>query len=127
MVTTTGTSTGAAGAETWVLLERKRQARDRPFGAWFMSRPTISTCIRNDTIYLYREPQTFLAFGAVGTQQQFPFGAWRLSLAEAISRAGGLVDVQANPSAVFLYRGEARDVAEAMGIDCTPTKAPSFL
>ena len=27
----------------------------------------------NDTIYLYHEPQTFLTFGAVGTQQQVPF------------------------------------------------------
>ena len=75
-------------------------------------------------IYLYREPQTFLTFGALGTQQQIPFGAWRLSLAEAISKAGGLTDVQADPAAVFLYRGEARDVAEAMGIDCSPFEGP---
>jgi len=75
-------------------------------------------------IYLYREPQTFLTFGALGTQQQIPFGAWRLSLAEAISKAGGLTDVQNDPAAVFLYRGEARDVAEAMGIDCSPFEGP---
>jgi polysaccharide export outer membrane protein len=73
---------------------------------------------------LYSEPQTFLAFGALGTQQQVPFGAWRVSLAEAISRAGGLVDAQADPAAVFLYRGEARDVAQAMGIDCRPYEGP---
>ena len=78
----------------------------------------------NDTIYLYREPQTFLTFGAVGIQQQIPFGAWRLSLAEAISKVGGLVDLQADPASVFLYRGEARDVAEAMGIDCRPYQGP---
>ena len=29
----------------------------------------------NDTIYLYKEPQTFLAFGATGLQGQFPFSA----------------------------------------------------
>src|SRR6185369_14648745 len=46
------------------------------------------------------------------------------SLAEAISKAGGLVDTQANPASVFLYRGEARDVATAMGIDCTPYEGP---
>src|SRR4029434_533881 len=71
--------------------------------------------------------QTFLAFGAVGTQQQIPFGTWRLSLAEAISRAGGLIDVQADPASVFLYRGEARDVAEAMGIDVRPYAGPMIL
>src|SRR5262249_37300285 len=29
-----------------------------------------------------------------------------------------------DPASVFLYRGEARDVAEALGIDCTPFEGP---
>jgi polysaccharide export outer membrane protein len=119
-----GTSTGAAGAETWVLLERNGRRAIAPFGALVYEPANTIYAHANDTIYLYREPQTFLAFGAVGSQQQFPFGTWRLSLAEAISRSGGLVDSQADPASVFLYRGEARDVAEAMGIDCTPYEGP---
>jgi len=119
-----GTSTGAAGAETWVLLERNGRRAIAPFGA-LVYEPANNIFIHpNDTIYLYREPQTFLSFGAVGTQQQVPFGAWRLSLAEAISKAGGLLDTQADPASLFLYRGEARDVAEAMGIDCRPYEGP---
>ena len=124
MVTTTGTSTGAAGAETWVLLERNGRRAITPFGALVFEPANNIYAHPNDTIYLYREPQTFLSFGAVGTQQQVPFGTWRLSLAEAISRSGGLVDAQADPASVFLYRGEARDVAEAMGIDCKPYEGP---
>jgi polysaccharide export outer membrane protein len=121
---TTGTSTGAAGAETWVLLERNGRRAIAPFGA-LVYEPVNNVYVHpNDTIYLYREPQTFLSFGAVGTQQQIPFGAWRLSLAEAISKSGGLVDVQADPASVFLYRGEAREVAQAMGIDCRPYEGP---
>ena len=121
---TTGTATGSAGAETWVLLERNGRRAITPFGA-LVYEPVNNIYIHpNDTIYLYREPQTFLAYGAVGAQQQIPFGTWRLSLAEAISRAGGLLDAQADPAAVFLYRGEARDVAEAMGIDCKPYEGP---
>jgi polysaccharide export outer membrane protein len=119
-----GTSTAAAGAETWVILERNGRRAIAPFGA-LVYEPANNIYVHpNDTIYLYREPQTFLAFGAVGTQQQIPFGAWRLSLAEAISKAGGLVDIQADPASVFLYRGEARDVAAAMGIDSTPYEGP---
>jgi polysaccharide export outer membrane protein len=115
---------GGAGAETWVLLERNGRRAIAPFGA-LVYEPVNNIYVHpNDTIYLYREPQTFLTFGAVGTQQQIPFGSWRLSLAEAISRAGGLVDAQADPASVFLYRGEARDIAEAMGIDCTPFEGP---
>jgi polysaccharide export outer membrane protein len=107
-----------------VLLERNGRRAIAPFGA-LVYEPANNIYVHpNDTIYLYREPQTFLAFGAVGTQQQIAFGSWRLSLAEAISRAGGLVDTQADPAAVFLYRGEARDIAEAMGIDCSPYEGP---
>jgi polysaccharide biosynthesis/export protein len=117
-------STGAAGAETWVLLERNGKRAIAPFGA-LIYEPVNNVYVHpNDTIYLYREPQTFLAFGAVGTQQQIPFGTWRLSLAEAISRSGGLVDSQADPASVYLYRGEARDVAAALGIDVSPYEGP---
>jgi polysaccharide export outer membrane protein len=124
MAGTGGTTTGAAGSETWVLLERNGRRAIAPFGA-LVYEPANNIYVHpNDTIYLYREPQTFLTFGAVGTQQQIPFGSWRLSLAEAISKAGGLLDFQADPASVFLYRGEARDIAEAMGIDCTPFEGP---
>lgn len=124
MVATGGSAAGGGGPETWVILERNGRRAIAPFGA-LVYEPSNNIYIHpNDTIYLYREAQTFLAFGAVGQQQQVPFGAWRLSLAEAISKAGGLLDAQADPGAVFLYRGEARDVAEALGIDCTPYEGP---
>jgi polysaccharide export outer membrane protein len=124
MIQTTGTSTGAAGAETWVILERNGRRAIAPFGA-LVYEPVNNVYVHpNDTIYLYREAQTFLAFGAIGTQQQIPFGAWRVSLAEAISKSGGLLDAQADPASLFLYRAEARDVAQAMGIDCTPYQGP---
>ena len=83
-----------------------------------------------DTIYVYSEPQTFLAFGAfgvlggVGRQGQIPFEAWRLSLAEAMAKAGGVNDAQGDPAAVFLYRGELREVAERLGIDCSKFSGP---
>jgi polysaccharide biosynthesis/export protein len=124
MVTAGGGTTGTAGAETWVVLERNGRRAVAPFGALIYEPVNNIFAHPNDTIYLYREPQTFLAFGAVGAQSQVPFGTWRLSLAEAISKAGGLVDVQADPASVFLYRGEARDVAEAMGIDVRLYEGP---
>jgi polysaccharide export outer membrane protein len=123
-LTSTGTTTGAAGAETWVILERGGKRAIAPFGA-LVYEPVNNVYVHpNDTIYLYREPQTYLAFGAVGAQQQIPFGTWRLSLAEAISKSGGLIDTQADPASVFLYRGEARDVAKALGIDVAPYEGP---
>jgi len=85
-----------------------------------------------DTIFIYTEPQTFLAFGATGSQagslggnnRQFNFGAWRISLAEGLAKAGGLADFQADPASIFLYRGETREVAQLLGIDCRPYPGP---
>jgi polysaccharide export outer membrane protein len=78
----------------------------------------------NDIIYIYREPQTFLAFGASGRQGQVPFEAWRVSLAEAVAKANGLTDLQADPGSVFLYRGEPRDVAVELGVDVSRFQGP---
>ena len=74
-----------------------------------------------DRIYVYQEQQKFIAFGATGgntagvAQNEIPFDAWRLNLAEAVAKAGGLGDLQADPGAVFLYRQEPRDVAQLLG------------
>ena len=77
-----------------------------------------------DTIYMYREPQTYVAFGASGQQGQFNFEAWRLSLAEGVARAGGLDDSRADPASVFLYRGETREVAHRLGIEVSRFQGP---
>ena len=112
------------GPDEWVMLERSGQRAVAPFGA-LIDQPANNVWIHaNDTIYLYREPQTFLAFGALGQQQQLPFGAWRLTLAEAIAKAGGLNDAQADPASVFLYRGETREVAQQLGVDTRPFASP---
>jgi len=112
------------GPDEWIMLERDGRRALSPFGA-LISEPANNIYVHpNDIIYVYREPQTFLAFGALGTQQQIPFGVWRITLAEAVAKAGGLRDEQADPASVFLYRGETRDVAEAMGIDCSKFQGP---
>ena len=116
--------TAGPGPDEWVMLERDGRRALSPFGA-LIYEPANNVFVHpNDIIYVYREPQTYLAFGALGTQQQIPFGAWRITLAEAVAKAGGLRDEAADPASVFLYRGETRDVAEAMGIDCSKFQGP---
>jgi polysaccharide biosynthesis/export protein len=77
-----------------------------------------------DTIYVYKEPQTFLAFGAAGKQGQYPFDAWRLSLAEALAKAGGLLDERAEPGWVFLYRAERQQLVQEICSDCAVSEGP---
>jgi polysaccharide export outer membrane protein len=112
------------GNECWVVFERDKRRALVPFGA-LVDVPENNIFVRaNDLIYVYREPQTFLAFGASGRQAQIPFEAWRVSLAEAVAKANGLTDIQADPAAVFLYRGEPREVAVELGVDVSRFDGP---
>lgn len=72
-----------------------------------------------DTVYVKSEARTFLAFGATGESGQFDFLKERITLAEGIGKARGLLDDRAEPSSVFLYRLETRDRAKSIGIDIT--------
>jgi polysaccharide export outer membrane protein len=108
-----------AGWETWVVLDRAGKRATVPFGnlVYF---PASNTFVQpGDRIYLYREPMKFIAFGATGQQGEFNFDAWRINLTQAVAKAGGLLDLQADPASVFLYRREPRDVAKQLGIDCS--------
>lgn len=113
------------GYESWIVLERKGRRAAVPFGA-LVYEPTNNIWVwPGDTIYVYREPQTFLAFGAAGQQGQFNFDMWRITLAEAVAKAGGLLDVQADPASVYLYRREPRELAEKLGVDVTRFQGPT--
>ena len=115
---------GNQGYDMWVSLERKGHRATVPFGALMYEPANNIYVLPNDVIYLYSQPQTFVAFGASGTQGQFKFDAWRISLAEAVAKQGGLNDAQADPAAVFLYRGETRAVAKQLGIDVSTFTGP---
>jgi len=112
------------GYDTWVMLNRNGRQATAPFIA-LINQPANNIYVRpQDTIYVFTQPQTFVAFGASGQQGHFAFGAWRLSLAEAIAKAGGLNDNLADPASVFLYRGEPREVVEQLGVDCSRFSGP---
>ena len=77
------------GYDTMVMLERGGRRATAAFGALVYQPANNVYAHPGDTIYLYSEPQTFLALGASGTQGQFKFDAWRISLAEAMAKAAG--------------------------------------
>lgn len=117
-ITRAGGITGP-GWETWVMLERHGKRATVPF-ANLVYWPSNNIFVQpGDRIYLYREPMKFMAFGATGQQGEFTFDAWSISLAQAVAKAGGLLDVQADPGSIFLYRTEPRAVAEQLGVDCS--------
>ncbi len=108
------------GFSEFVMVDRKGMRAVVPF-ARLVYEPDNNIYVQpGDRIYVYQEQQKFLAFGATGTQGIVTFDAWRLSLAEAVAKAGGVLDLQGDPGSIFLYRPEPRIVAEKLGVDMTP-------
>ncbi|WP_113887961.1 polysaccharide biosynthesis/export family protein [Roseiarcus fermentans] len=64
-----------------------------------------------DTLTLVHDPQTFIAYGATGSNAEIPFNADGISLAEALAKAGGLQDNRSDPRGVFIFRYEPDSVA----------------
>jgi polysaccharide export outer membrane protein len=114
------------GFETWVMLERGGKRATVPFENLVYS-PENNVYVRpGDRIYVYREQQKFLAFGASGQSGEFNFDAWRINLGEAVGKSGGLLDSQADPGAVFMYRREPREVAAQLGVDISRFKTDTI-
>jgi len=54
-----------------------------------------------DVLTLVRVPQTYSVLGATGQNAQITFNAERITLAEAIAKAGGLQDLRSDPTGCF--------------------------
>ena len=67
-----------------------------------------------DVLTLVQVPQTFSVFGATGANTEVPFGAEKLTLAQALAKAGGLQDLRADPRGIFLFRFEPASVVGAL-------------
>jgi len=68
-----------------------------------------------DVLTLVRLPQSFSVFGATGTNSQLSFTAERMTLIEALAKAGGLLDMRSDPAGVFLFRYEPPGVVNTLG------------
>ncbi len=67
-----------------------------------------------DVLTLVQVPQTFSVFGATTQNTEVPFGAEKLTLAQALAKAGGLEDLRADPRGIFLFRFEPASVVGAL-------------
>ena len=67
-----------------------------------------------DTLTLVRDPQTFIALGAMGQNAEIPFQADGISLAQALAKSGGLRDERSDPRGVFIFRYEPASVARQL-------------
>jgi polysaccharide export outer membrane protein len=62
-----------------------------------------------DVITAIFAPLSFTALGASGKNEEINFEAQGITLAQALARAGGLVDAQSDARGVFIFRFEKKD------------------
>jgi polysaccharide export outer membrane protein len=67
-----------------------------------------------DVLTLVVTPQHFSVLGATGENAQLRFNAPRMTLVQALARAGGLQDQRSDPAGVFLFRYEPPAVVHAL-------------
>lgn len=74
-----------------------------------------------DKIFVTRNPLTFTVLGASARVDQYDFNAERITLAEALARAGGPIDALSDLRGIYLFRYEAPAIANSVRGDL---KAP---
>ena len=101
--------------ETFVGLTRAGRQEEVPF-AVLLNDPNENVFLRpRDVLSVMRKPVTFTVLGAAGRNADINFDGPSLSLAQALGKAGGFIDLRADASGVFIFRTEeAKDVI-AMG------------
>ena len=68
-----------------------------------------------DVLTIIKAPRTFSVFGAAGQNNEIEFPSAKLTLVEALAKAGGLLDARSDPSGVFLFRYEPASMMQALG------------
>ncbi|MBV9078636.1 MAG: polysaccharide export protein [Methylobacteriaceae bacterium] len=118
-----GTAGGVRSAvhESFVRLTRGGATVTVPMET-ILANPQENVFVRpGDILTVVRSPQTFTAFGAIGSNVQVPFNALGLTLEEGIAKAGGLLDFRSDPDGIFLLRFEppsiVRELAPERAID----------
>jgi polysaccharide export outer membrane protein len=104
------------GYETYVTLQRGKKKATVYFQKLVREPSNNIYVLPNDTIYVYREPHSYTAFGASGANGRFDFSDETINLNDALGKAGGLLDNRANPGAVMVYRMEPRKTAAKLGV-----------
>jgi polysaccharide biosynthesis/export protein len=59
-----------------------------------------------DVVTALYQPLSFTSLGATGRQEEIPFEAQGISLAQALGRVGGVTDTRSDPHGVFIFRFE---------------------
>lgn len=65
-----------------------------------------------DVVTALYQPYSFTALGATGKNEEIGFEAQGINLAQALARAGGLIDNRSSPQGVFVFRFEPENALD---------------
>ena len=112
--------------ETTITLQRNGATATVPFDL-LLSTPRENIYVYpGDVVFANRDRRTFLAFGASGLNGRVDFEDSDLTLAEAVAKAGGLLDSRADPGQVFLYRLVPPETVTGLGVPVTAKSGKGF-
>jgi polysaccharide export outer membrane protein len=101
--------------ETFVRLSRDGVTATIPMEALVSDPAENIYAQRGDVLTLVRLQQSFTAFGATGANAQIQFASEKMTLVEALAKAGGLQDQRSDPAGVFLFRFEPPKIVRTLG------------
>ena len=108
--------------ESVIALTRRGVTQNVPMQALLTQPRENIYVLPGDNITVARQPESFTAVGATGTNAVVSFDFVGISLEEAVAKAGGLIDARADPAAVYVMRYEPTKLAERI-----PGVAPELL
>lgn len=114
------------GYETWVTLHRSGKEYTIKLDDLLINPSKNIYLQSDDTLYVYREPDTFTIYGAAEFQGLFAFERREIDLADSIGRAQGLNTFEADPSEIYVYRRERPEILAMLG-DLLPETLPENL
>jgi len=114
------------GAESTISLQRGGSTASVAYERLLVSPKENVYVYPGDLIYVKRDRRTYLAFGASGVNGRIDFEDSNLTFAEAVAKAGGPLDLRAEPAAVFLYRVVDAEILSRMGIPATVKSGGGF-
>jgi polysaccharide export outer membrane protein len=115
MIATTGLATGPTGLTTpfyemAIQLTRNGHTVRIPLTR-LISDPAENVFVHaGDVVTLVHDPQRVVVAGAVNKTVEVPFEPDRTTLSQAIATTGGITDLRADPTGVFVFRYETADM-----------------
>jgi polysaccharide export outer membrane protein len=86
--------------------------------SWIHDNPVENIYLQpDDTVYVLHDPEVVAVLGATTNNMRLQFDTEKMTLADAVGLAGGLRDIQAEPSGVFIFRMEPSELVHGMKAD----------